>query len=265
MNSNRCFRVAAAALAVLLVASAALPAGALSVASEDVPGEAQVGTQIDASVTLNELYQNPQAESWQLSGETELTDVTWTVVYYDQTGAQTGISEYTGQSLSGVPVDSADDVSEVEVRITGTVPEVSNYSYDPEQQFLLMELTRGQEGGASSTIDAWQTHHYTETSRSARQAIDEAATAIDEAQSSGADTSEAETDFGNAVEAYNDGSFDVATNLAQGATESANQAQQSSQTQQTMIYAGIGVVVLLVLGGVVYWWQSREEHEDRLG
>lgn len=265
MNSSRSSKVGAVALALLLFASAAAPAGAITAANDDVPEEATVGTQITASVTLEELYRNPQAESWQLSGQTELTNVTWTVVFYDQTGAQTDIVEQTGQSLSDVPINANTGTSEVEVRITGTVPEVSSYSYDPSQRYTVMQLTRGQEGGASSTIDTWESHHYTETSRSARQAIDEAGTAIEEAESNGADPSEARTDRQNAIEAYNDGSFDVATNLAQQATEKANQAQQSSQTRQTLLFGGVGVVALVLVGGVFYWWRSRDQPEDRLG
>jgi hypothetical protein len=264
MNSSRSSKVVVV-LAALLFLSAAAPAGAVTAVNDDVPEEATVGTQISASVTLEELYQNPQAESWQLSGQTELTNVTWTVEYYDQTGAQTDIVEQTGQSLSGVQIDANTGTSEVEVRITGTVPEVSSYNYDPPQRYTVMQLTRGQEGGASNTIDTWESHHYTETSRSARQAIAEAGTAIEEAESNGADPSEARTDRQNAIEAYNDGSFDVATNLAQQATDKANQAQQSSQTRQTLIFAGVGVVALLVLGGVFYWWRNRDQPEDRLG
>ncbi|WP_248895951.1 hypothetical protein [Haloplanus halobius] len=262
-NSNRSSRVVLAVVAVLLVAT--VPAAAVSVTGEDAPEEAQVGTQVSATVTLEELYQNPQSERWQLSGTTELTNVSWTVVFYDQTGSQVGLAEPTGQSFSNVDIAAADDTAEVEVRITGTVPEIESYSYDPAQQFLLMELTRGQQGGASSTIDTWQAHHYTETSASAREAIDTAGAAIDEAEASGANPSNARADYEDAVAAYNDGSFDVATSLAQRATEKANQAQESEQTQQTLIYAGVGVLILALIGGGVFWWRSQQGPEDPLG
>ncbi|WP_251342607.1 hypothetical protein [Haloplanus halophilus] len=262
-NSNRSSRVVLAALVVLLAAT--VPAAAVSVTGEDVPEEAQVGTQISATVTLEELYQNPQSEQWQLSGATELTDVSWTVVFYDQTGSQVNLVEPTGQSFSGLDVAASDGTAEVEVRITGTVPEVDSYTYDPPQEFLLMELTRGQQGGASSTVDAWRTHHYTETSASARTAIEEAGTAIEQARSAGANPSDARANYDDAVAAYNDGSFDVATNLANRATQQANQAQQSQQTQQLIIYAVGGLLLVgLIVGGVVYW-RSQQGPEDPLG
>jgi len=262
-NWNRSSRVVLATLVVLL--AAAVPAAAVSVTGEDVPEEAQVGTQVSATITLDELYQNPQSEQWQLSGTTELTDVSWTVVFYDQTGSQVDLIEPTGQSFSGVDIVASTGTAEVEVRITGTVPEVDAYSYDPAQEFVTMELTRGQSGGASNTIDTWRSHHYTESSDSARQAIDEAGTAIEDARAAGANPSDAQANYQDAIAAYEDGSFDVATNLANRATEQANQAAQSSQTQQTIIYAVGGLLVLAVVVGGVLYWRSQQGPDDPLG
>lgn len=261
-NSNRSSRAVLATLVVLLAAT--VPAAAVSVTGEDIPEEGQVGTQVSATITLDELYRNPQSEQWQLSGTTQLTDVSWTIVFYDQTGSQVNLVEPTGQSFSGIDIAASSGTAEVEVRVTGTVPDIESYSYDPAQQFTTMKLTRGQSGGASSTIDAWQTHHYTERSASARRAIEQAGTAIEEARSAGANPSDAEANYDDAIAAYNDGSFDVAIDLANRATEQANQAQQSSQTRQLIIYAVGGLAVLgLVVGGVFYW-RSQQGPEDPL-
>jgi hypothetical protein len=262
-NSNRSSRVVLATLIVLLAAT--VPAAAVSITGEDVPSEAEVGTQISATVTLEELYQNPQSEQWQLSGETGLTDVSWTVTYYDQTGSQVDIVEPTGQTFSGLDVAASSGTATVEVRVTGTVPEIDAYSYDPAQEFLLMELTRGQAGGASSTIESWQSHHYTAESDSAREAIDEAGAAIETAEESGANPSDARANYQDAITAYEEGSFEVATNLANRATEQANGAQQSQRTQRLLIYAVGGLLLLgLVVGGVLYW-RSQQGPEDPLG
>ena len=261
-NSNRSSRVVLATVVVLLAAT--VPAAAVSVTGEDVPEEGEVGTQVSASVTLDELYRNPQSEQWQLSGTTELTDVSWTIVFYDQTGSQVNLVEPTGQSFSDVDIAASTGTAEVEVRVTGTVPEVGSYSYDPAQEFTTMELTRGQSGGASSTIASWQSHHYTERSASARQAIDEAGTAIEEARSSGANPSDAQANYDDAIAAYNDGSFDVATNLANRAADQANQAQQSSQTRQMIIYAVGGLLVLALVVGGVFYWRSQQGPDDPL-
>ena len=262
-NSNRSSRVVLATVVVLL--AAAVPAAAVSVTGEDVPEEGQVGTQVSASVTLDELYRNPQSEQWQLSGTTELTDVSWTVVFYDQTGSQVELVEPTGQSFSGVDIAASTGTAEVEVRVTGTVPEVGSYSYDPAQEFTMVELTRGQSGGASSTIDSWEAHHYTARSDSARQAIDDAGAAIGEARAAGANPSDAQANYDDAVAAYEDGSFDVATNLANRAADQATQARQSSRTRRTVVYAVGGLVVLALLVGGVLYWRSQQGPEDPLG
>jgi hypothetical protein len=262
-NSNRSSRVVLATVVVLL--AAAVPAAAVSVTGEDVPEEGQVGTQVSASVTIDELYRNPQSEQWQLSGTTELTDVSWTVVFYDQTGSQVELVEPTGQSFSGVDITASTGTAEVEVRVTGTVPEVGSYSYDPAQEFTMVELTRGQSGGASSTIDSWEAHHYTARSDSARQAIDDAGAAIEEARAAGANPSDAQANYDDAVAAYEDGSFDVATNLANRAADQATQARQSSRTRRTVVYAVGGLVVLALLVGGVLYWRSQQGPEDPLG
>ncbi|MFB6121975.1 MAG: hypothetical protein ABEJ78_00760 [Haloferacaceae archaeon] len=262
-NSSRFSRVALAGLLVLLVAAS--PVTAASVANEDVPQEAQVGTQITATITLDTLYQNPTLESWQLSGSTELTNVSWTVVYYDQTGSKVNQREFTGQQFSGAPVAADTGTSEVRVRITGTVPRVQQWSYDPPQEFRLMKLTQAQQGGASNTLGTWTTHHYTERSDQARNAIDEARAAIDDAEAAGANPKEARSDVDDAVAAYNDGSFDVAISLANKAVDKANSAKQSKQTRQTIIYAVAGLVVVgLLVGGFLYWRSQRQTY-DRLG
>jgi flagellar basal body-associated protein FliL len=262
-NSSRSSSVVLAALVVLLAAT--VPAAAVSVTGEDVPAEAQVDRQVSATVTLEELYQNPQSEQWQLSGETALTDVSWTVVFYDQTGSQVNLVEPTGQSFSGIGIAANSGTAEVEVRVTGTVPGIDSYSYDPAQEFLLMELTRGQEGGASSTIDSWQTHHYTERSASARDAIDQAGSAIESARESGANPADAQADYEDAIAAYNDGSFDVASNLADRATEQATQAQESQRTQRLIIYAVVALLVVALLVGAVVYWRSQQGPDDPLG
>ncbi|MFB6108142.1 MAG: hypothetical protein ABEJ82_04765 [Haloplanus sp.] len=263
-NWNRSSKVALATLLVVLAAT--VPAAAVSVGGEDVPNSAESGTQITATVTLDTLYQNPQLESWQLAGETDLTKVSWTVIYYDQTDSKVGQDEFTGQEFSGANIVADDGTAKVEVRITGTVPAIEDFSYDPPQQFLLMDLTQTQQGGASNDIDSWQVHHYTQRSQSARQAIDDAAAAIDDAEASGANPQAAKSDYQNAVAAYNDGSFDVATNLAQSASQEAKKAKQGAQTQQTAIYAVGGLVVLAILAGGGYlWWRSQQDDYDKLG
>mgnify|MGYP006271253037 FL=1 len=260
-NSSRCFKLLVACL--VLLAAVAAPAAAVSVGDSAVPEEAAVGEQVSATVTLDELYKNPQLESWTLQGETNLTDVTWTVTTYDQTGSKLDQQSADGANMSA-DVAAADDVSEVKVKVTGTVPEVTNYSYDPAQQFLLMSLTQARDGGSSTEIETWQTHHYTEESASAREALDEAESAVESA-----DSQQAEKTLTNAVSAYNNANgaegFDLATELANEAQSQAESAEQSDQTMQLALYAVGGLLVVGLLVGGFVWYRSQQDSYDKLG
>jgi hypothetical protein len=257
---SRCFKLAVVCLLALSVAS--VPAAGVSVGDSTVTSDAEVGTQITATVTLTELYQDPQLEAWSLAGETELTDVTWTVEYYDQTGARVNQESYDGQSFDSAQIAAEDGTSEVQVRITGTVPEVTEYSYDPPQSFTVIDLTQAREGGSSNDIDTWTATHYTEESREARNAIDDAAAAVAEV-----DSQDADQQLQNAIEVYNgDGDeFPTAIELANQAQEEAEQTQQSNQLIQYALY-GVGglVVVALLVGGFLYW-RSQQSGPDKLG
>jgi hypothetical protein len=261
-NSSRSSRVV---LVLVLVAALAAPAAAVSVADTDVPEEAAVGSQITATVSLDRLYRSPELERWELRGQTELTDVSWVVVYVDQTGATRDRQQFTGQSFSGATVAAADGTSEVTVRVTGTVPGIDEFSYDPPQSYELVTLTRAQQGGASAAIDSWTSHHYTRTSDGARESLDAAAAAIERADAAGANTNTARESFESAVDAYESGNFDNARRLADRATTEADSARSSARTRSRLLLAGAGLLVVgAVVGGVLYW-RSQQGPGDPLG
>jgi hypothetical protein len=260
-NWSRFSKLALALLVLLSVA--AIPAGAVSVASEDTPDEAQVGSKVTATVTLDELYKNPQLEAWTLAGETHLEDVTWTVTYYDQTGAKVDQQSFDGQNFSGAEIAASDGVSEVDVSVTGTVPAVEDYTYDPAQSFVVLSLDQTREGGSSNDIGTWNATHYTEESAAAREQLDSAKAAI--AAASGSNTQDAQRSFDNAVEAFEGAEFGLASNLAEEAETRANEAKQSSQTTQLLIYAAGGLVVVALLAGGFLYWKSQQQTYDKLG
>jgi hypothetical protein len=264
MTKTSWSRFSKLALAALLVLSvAAVPAAAVSVGEEDVPSDAEVDSKVSATATLDELYKDPQLESWTLAGSTELTDVTWTVTYYDQTGSKVNQESFDGQNFSGASIAADDGTSEVEVKVTGTVPEAESYSYDPAQNATVMTLQQTREGGSSNQIDTWTARPYTEDSEAARTALDEAEAAIEGV--SGANTDEAQQSFDNAVDAFESGNFDLATTLAEEAQTKAEQAEQSSQTQQLIVYAAGGLVVVALLVGGFFYWRSQQNTYDKLG
>ncbi|MFB6164692.1 MAG: hypothetical protein ABEJ31_05990 [Haloarculaceae archaeon] len=248
MNWSRCSRTLAVALLVLTLLAPV--ASAVAVGPSGVPGEAQVGSDVSATFTFTELYSD--YEEWTLHGETNATNVTWTVTQYDQAGNQLSQQSYDGQSFDE-SVALSSDASKVEVEIAGTTPEVANYSYEPPQTFRLAEFSQVREGGTSKSLERFGVHYYTEESKPARQAIDDAAPAV---ESSG--SKQAKRKLDQAKQAYNRENFELATDLA----SDAKQAAQSSQQTQLLVYAAVAlVVVVLVAGGIYYWWSNRSTYD----
>ena len=266
MTKTSWSRCSSAVFAVLLVLTlVAAPAAAVSASDERVPEEAEVGAKVEATVTLDQLYKSPQLEQWTLAGETELTGVTWTVTYYDQTGSKVNQQSFDGQSFSGAQVTASEGISEVAVRVTGTVPEVDEYTYRPAPTFTVVNLTQARQGGSSNEVGSWSARHYTAESQGARDAIAAAQTAIDDA--GGANTAAAEKSLGNAINAYEgeNPDFELATTLANEAEQKAANAAQSNQTFQYALYGAGGLVVVGVLAGGFLWWRSQQDTYDRLG
>jgi hypothetical protein len=256
MNWSRCSSVVAIAVLLVLVATlAAGPALAVSPSDEGVPGEAQVGSEVTATFTFTDLYTD--YESWTLHGETNLTGVTWTVRTLDQAGNQVSQQSFDGGSFDA-DVALEDDVAEVVVRVTGTAPEVDSFSYDPRQQFTLAAFDLVREGGTSRDIETWSVAHYTEASQAARDDIDAAETAVDDAGGAGGD------DLDRAIQAYEAGNFELASSLAADAESAAQGARQSRQTTQLLLYGGVGVLALAVVFGGFLYWRSRQGPSDPL-
>jgi len=260
MNSSHSSKLALAAVLLALVVAG--PAAAIST-SGAAPSDAAVGSTMDVTYTLEEpLYEN--YNEWTLAGETGLESVTWTVTTYGVGDDEIEQTSYTGQSFTN-PVSKAAGVAKVTVRVQGTVPTWSNWSYDPSQSLTVASFEETQEGGSTETILTSTSRPYTEESQAARTAIEDAQATIDAAAGAGTDVSEAESLLSNAVSAYDAGNFGNAQDLADDAGSAAESAQQSSQLTSTLMLVGGGVVVLAVIVGGVYWYLSNRETYDKLG
>lgn len=244
----------AATLAALMVTSLFVGAAA-AVTSEpqELPEESEVGSDFEATFELTDLFD--EFEEWTLAGETNLTNVTWTVWKYDAADSQIEQTSYDGQAFNeSITIDEG--VNRVEVRVTGTTPEVQQYQYDPAQQFRVAEFTLERGGGTQDTIASHETHHYTADSAEARQALDSASEAVDRSGDS-----EASDTFGSAVSAYEAGNFGNAIDLAERAEE---EASSSERRQTFLLYGAAAAVLLVVLGAGYYLYQARQQEPDRL-
>lgn len=283
MTSSPSSKVTTLALLLVLSLAAVAPAAAINVASQDVPSEAEVGTTVEATFALDTLYQEPNFQSWALQGQTELENVTWVVAYQAPDGSTFANRQYSGQSFSqqGIDADSGSEpfqspVTAIEVTVRGEVPAVEQYTYDEREQFVVAELSqRGGASGSTNTVDTWGTHHYTTGteaepgSQQAREAIESAESAIVEAENAGADTSGANETVDSAISAYENENFANAVNLANDAEEQADQARQdaesSAQTTQLLMYGGLAVLVLALVGGGYWYYQQQQSDYDKLG
>lgn len=254
MNWSHCSR-AALALAVLAVVAVG-PVAAVEATADGVPEESRVGSDAAATIQLTNLYSD--YDSWTLHGETNLTSVTWTVVEFNAAGDQIDQQSYNGQAFDHqVSID--DDTVSIEVRVEGTTPALEAPQYSPPQTVTVARLQQVRQGGTTRTIQTYGTHHYTDASAAARSAIDDAAAAVD-----GSGSEKAESLLQDAIDAYNDGSYAAAEDLAAEAENRAREARQSQETTQTLLLGGLAVVVLLVVGGAIYYWQSRRDDYDAL-
>lgn len=240
----------------LLAVSAAIPApvAAVSATAEDASKGAQVGENVSATFTLTDLYTGAP-KAWQLRGATELENVTWTVTAYGLDDRQLATRSFSGSSFR-TPVRAAENVSRLEVSVTGTAPAVENFTYRPREQFALASLARERNGTSRTVIKNWSAHHYTKESRSARRTLHAARTAVEK---EGDD--ELTEQMGFAVSAYRNENFALATDIATDAKETAERPDYPVELLSGLFLGGI--VVALGTAGVRSYRTRRHEDDRR--
>ena len=245
--------LAFAFVGLLAVSLIAAPAAAVDSASDDVPEEVEAGAETEATFELTNLYD--EFESWTLRGETNMTNVTWTVQKYDQAGNQVEQNTYDGGEFTE-QIDIDESTQEVHARVTGTAPEIEAFSYEPVETFRYANFDLVRDGGTEGNIDEYQVHHYTADSKEARERIDQANGAVDRA-----DDDEARSTLESAISAYDAGNFENAISLAERAED---EATGTERTQTLLTYAAIGVAALLVIVGLGYLYKKRQQGPSRL-
>ncbi|WP_435197000.1 hypothetical protein [Natronomonas sp. EA1] len=253
MNLSRFSKALAAVLVLSLIAT---PVAAVAVTSENLPAETQAQSEASATFTFSELYADGSQE-WTLEAKTNLTGAQWTVKK-QKLGGDVVSESYQGRTFE-TTVSSNENVETVTVTVTGDVPKVKNFTYDPVETYLFAGFNKTV-GSASNVIATERVHHFTEKSKEARNAIESAQAAIDAA---GGDQ-QAQQTLNNAISSYNNGNFANAIDLANQAEQRATQKQEVSSRNQLLLYAGIGVVALLAVVGGVLYWRSQQDSYDKL-
>lgn len=256
MNSTHCSKATTALLLVAVLLATVGTASAVAVSSEGVPDSSQVGDSVTVTYTIDDPFTDAPNQ-WTLRGATELENVRWTITVM-RAGTQIREETYTSQSFDeSLNVNNNGD--EIVVELDGTAPAVTNYTYSPEETYLVTSLEQAT-GNNTNELANDSAHHYTGESKEARGAIEDAEAAI--AEVGGHD--EAEGLVASAVSAYDAENFDNAISLANSAQEKAEQAQKSRQTTSTLLTVGGVVLVLGLLGGGIYYWKSQQEQYSRL-
>lgn len=241
----------AAVLALVLGLSLAVPVAAVSTTAVTVPDEGEVGTEVEASYRISDLYEGNDPDEWTLRATTELEGVSWTVQKRKLSGDVEPESHSGSTFETTISSDDGDDV--VTVSVVGTVPPLAEPQYDPAETFSITRLDQVT-GAQENKLGEWNVHHYTASSREAREEIEDAQAVVD------ADAPEdAQRELEQAISAYNAGNFENAIANAEDAQRTVDQADRSQSRMQAALYAGLGVLALLVVFGGVYYYQRRRD------
>ena len=233
---------------VVLVALFALALGVAGTAvavdfNEDgVPEDAEVGETETVAVSFDPFAD--RSAPLLVEAESELDDVTITL-------------DADGESISadGTLEEELDDegIREVTIEASGDVPEIEEYDYEDKDIENILGLRVSFDG---AQVGSWDVHRYTEDSKDARNAIDEASEAV-----AGTDNEEAENELDDAIAFYNSQEFDRAIDRANNAKDI---AESEGETTQMLLIGGAVVVVLAAVAGGVYVWRSRQQDTNRL-
>lgn len=245
----------------VLLAIALVTAGTAAAVSftGEAPESTEVGETVSMNVTMSDAFEEPLPNSWTLQANTDLVEADWTIRATDVAGDTVAQRDVVNQSVQ-LDLDSADGVNEVVIIVEGEVPPMNSpddFSYEDleVENYTAIELSRVVEAGVS-TLDGgtFTAHRYTEQSREARNAIDEASETVEEAGSG-------ESELQQAIDVYNNGNFGTAIELAD---EAESAAESDQQTSQLLLIGGAIVVLLVVVGGGAFYWKRRQKNTNKL-
>lgn len=239
------------AISLLAVGTAA----AISTTGQ-APAPAENGTEVSMTATVDEPFADAP-DQWTLRGDTELENATWIVEAYDQRGSVVARENVQASNVTQ-DLNFDNDATRVNVTVTGSVPTLTAFNYEDRsaENYTVMRLSQAD---GSALEKSWDSHRYTNGSQTAREAIDEAATAVDEASGNAG-----QDDLDRAISAYNNDNFENAISLAADAQSTAEENTSDDSGLPIALIAGVIVVVLLAVGGGVYYRQSQQQDTSRL-
>jgi hypothetical protein len=255
MNWIRSSRGTVAVALFVVLLGAVGTATALTVTADDPAREAEVGAEINTTVTVDDAF--TENNQWTVGAETDLGNVSWQLEEYDQGSRVEQWGDLGGQSISQ-EVSSDPSGDELRLQIRGEVPAVPEYNYsNPSAENVTFVEITSTSGDNTQTLKTYSVHVYTSESKEARAAIDAAQEASDSAGNPGG----VESTIDNAISSYNSGNFENAVDLA---NEAEQKASSSQQTSQLMLFGAVAIVAIAIIGGGVYYWRNRGDDYDKL-
>jgi hypothetical protein len=255
MNWIRSSRGTIAVALFVVLLGAIGTATALTVTADDPAREAQVGTEINTTITVDDAF--TENSQWTVGAETELRNVSWQLEEYDQGSRVEQWSDLGGQSISQ-DVSSDPSGDELRIQIRGEVPAVPEYNYsNPSAENVTFVEVTSTSGDNTQTLETYSVHVYTNQSKNAREAIDAAVAASDSA----GNPDGVESTIDNAISSYNSGNFENAIDLA---NEAEQKATSSQQTSQLMLFGAVAIVAIALIGGGVWYWRNQQDDYDKL-
>jgi len=247
----------AVALGVLLAITlgAVGTAAAVSFTEESAPDSKEVGEEATIEVTMEDLYADDLPNEWELKTGTELQNPDWTVIVRDAAGEEVARQEEATESITQV-LSSDQNHVEVQVTVTGEVPEIESYRYEniEQESITALNITQVVEGGTSNLEGGeWTIHQYTSDSQNARDALDNAREALN-----GTNNQEAQSRFDEAKSFYKNEEFDRAITAAEDVQDMAGSSDDSG-LPLPLIIGAVAVLVVLIGGGIYYYQQSQQQ------
>ena len=265
MNWTRSSRLA---VGVIVAAVLVLGAGALGVAAVpfdgDTPESAEVGDEVQVEeLRLTDPFQVSN-DGWTMRVSTDLESPRLQVTAVDSPGDTVEQKEFdvTNNTVS-MEIDD-NSITEIVISVRGDVPAIAGpgpgayrYNNRGQENITVLEIEEVFEGQVETVENGtFELHRFTPDSRDARQAIDEASAAAEEA-----DSNEARQRIQEAVTFYNNAEFDRAETAANDAE---GLADTGGGDRSTLLLVGGVLALVVAVGGIAYYMRTKQEPANKL-
>jgi len=262
MNWTHCSSLALGAGLVLVLVVGTLGAAAVPFEG-DAPESAAVGDEVAVEeLSMTEPFEVSGGEAWMMQVSTDLQSPRLQVTAVDGAGNPIQQVDVTENRVLLALNDTS--ISEVIFGVRGDVPAIAGdgpggYDYEnrDRENITFLKISEVFDSQVRAVENGtFELHRFTPDSREARQAIDNASAAAEDA-----DSDDARQRIDEAITFYNSGEFGDAIAAANDAADTANSENES---RETVLLVGGLLAVLVAVGGVAYYLRSRQQPENKL-